>query len=41
LRAKLSAQGRALIEERYSWEVVGARLNALLDDIVAAPRRTA
>jgi glycosyltransferase involved in cell wall biosynthesis len=41
LRARLSAQGRTLIETRYSWQVVGVRLNALLDDIVAAPRRTA
>jgi polysaccharide biosynthesis protein PslH len=33
LRATLSAKGRALIETRYSWQVVGERLNGLLGEI--------
>lgn len=35
LRAKLSANGRRLVEERYSWEAIGARLDRLLDRVAA------
>ncbi len=35
LRAKLAANGRRLVAERYSWETIGARLEQLLDRVAA------
>lgn len=35
LRARLAANGRRLVEQRYSWEHIGAQLEALLTEIVA------
>jgi polysaccharide biosynthesis protein PslH len=35
LRARLSAAGRTLIEQRYSWQVVGGQLNQLVAQITA------
>jgi sugar transferase (PEP-CTERM/EpsH1 system associated) len=40
LRARLGARGRALVERRYRWEVVGDALSAVYGHLVA-PRRPA
>ena len=34
LRAQLAAAGRRLVQERYDWEVLGARLAALAAELV-------
>ncbi len=39
LRARLAANGRRLVAERYSWETIGARLEQLLDRVTAAHNR--
>lgn len=41
LRARLAANGRRLVEERYGWESIGAQLEALLAEIVGEQNRGA
>jgi glycosyltransferase involved in cell wall biosynthesis len=40
-RAELSRRSRALAEERYSWQAIGARINAVYDELLARRRRGA
>ena len=39
LRRRLSANGRAFVEQRFSWDVVGDQLQAAFRDAVASRRR--
>ena len=38
-RARLGAAGRALAEDVYDWDAIGARLGGLLDGLVSRGRR--
>jgi glycosyltransferase involved in cell wall biosynthesis len=38
LRARLSKNGRRLVEEKYDWRMIGERLNAFLEQVVAERR---
>ncbi|HEX2924216.1 MAG TPA: glycosyltransferase, partial [Chloroflexota bacterium] len=38
LRARLTAGGRALVESRYSWSIVGTQLNELVEQVVSGLR---
>jgi glycosyltransferase involved in cell wall biosynthesis len=39
LHARLSANGRNLIAQRYTWDRIGRQLDALLDDIIRTSRQ--